>query len=364
MTASASAAPAGDVPRTLLFTGKGGVGKTTVAAATAVHAARGGRKTLVLSTDAAHSLGDALGHPLGPEPTEVEPGLYAQQVDPRVRLEQHWRTVQQSLLEALDELGVDPAAAEEMTVLPAAEEVLALLELRDQVRAGRWDLVVVDCAPTAETLRLLALPEALSGYLSRAVPVGRRVARAMRSGLVGSGAGDPVLSALRRLAGELADVRDVLTSPATSVRLVLTAESVVLAEARRTLTALALFGYPVDGCVVNRLVPDGDDPWRAARARRERDVLEAARESFGSVALLECPRHGHRACGRRRARRARRRALRRRWRGGGRRPLRGGRACHRPWRSSAAATTWCWCCGSRWPTGAPSTWPGVATTSS
>ncbi len=285
----APAAAGGDIPRTMLFTGKGGVGKTTVAAATAVHAARGGRKTLVLSTDAAHSLADALGQPLGSEPTEVEPGLYAQQVDPRARLEQHWRTVQQYLLQALEELGVDPAAAEEMTVLPAAEEVLALLELRDQVRAGRWDVVVVDCAPTAETLRLLALPEALSGYLARAVPVGRRVARAVRSGLTGPGAGDPVLAALNRLAAELAEVREVLTAARTSVRLVLTAETVVLAEARRTLTGLALFGYPVDGCVVNRLVPDGDDPWRKARARGERAVLESARESFGALLVRECP---------------------------------------------------------------------------
>jgi arsenite-transporting ATPase len=272
--------------RTLLFTGKGGVGKTTVAAATAVHTARRGVKTLVLSTDAAHSLGDALGVGLGPEPTEVEPGLFGLQVDPRTRLETHWRRVQEHLVAALDELGVDPAAAEEMTVLPAAEEVLALLELRDQVREGGWDVVVVDCAPTAETLRLLALPEALSLYASRAVPVGRRVARAVRAGVVGE-VGDPVMAALHRLAGELADVRAVLTAPTTAVRLVLTADSVVLAEARRSLTSLALYGYPVDAAVVNRLVPDGDDPWRSARARAEREVLGQARDSFGAVPLLE-----------------------------------------------------------------------------
>ena len=274
--------------RTLLLTGKGGVGKTTVAAATAVHSARRGLKTLVLSTDQAHSLADALAVPLGPVPTEVEPGLFGLQVDPRRRLETHWRQVQEHLVAALDEVGIDAAAAEEMTVLPAAEEVLALLELRDQVRGGRWDVVVVDCAPTAETLRLLALPEALALYASRAVPVGRRVARAVRAGLVGD-THDPVLTALHRLAGELADVRAVLTSPRTAVRLVLTPDSVVLAEARRSLTALALYGYPVDAAVVNRLVPDGPDPWRSARAAAERDVLRSARESFGDVPLLEVP---------------------------------------------------------------------------
>ncbi len=274
--------------RTLLFTGKGGVGKTTVAAATAVHGARRGLKTLVLSTDPAHSLADALAWPLGAEPTEVEPGLFGLQVDPRARLETHWRQVQEHLVAALDELGVDAAAAEEMTVLPAAEEVLALLELRDQVRDGGWDVVVVDCAPTAETLRLLALPEALALYASRAVPVGRRVARAVRAGLAGD-VRDPVMAALHRLAGELAEVRTVLTAPTTAVRLVLTPDTVVLAEARRSLTALALYGYPVDAAVVNRLVPDGPDPWRAARAATEREVLASARESFGTVPLLEVP---------------------------------------------------------------------------
>lgn len=274
--------------RTLLLTGKGGVGKTTVAAATAVHLARRGVKTLVLSTDQAHSLGDALDRPLGPVPQEVEPGLFGLQVDPRARLETHWRHVQEHLVAALDELGVDRVAAEELTVLPAAEEVLALLELRDQVRSGTFDAVVVDCAPTAATLRLLALPEALSLYLARAVPVGRRVARAVRTGLAGTGR-DPVLDALHRLAGELADVRAVLTDPATSVRLVLTPDSVVLAEARRSYTSLSLHGYVVDAAVVNRLVPAGEDPWRAARAAHEARVLADAADAFAGLPLLRAP---------------------------------------------------------------------------
>ncbi len=277
----------GAAPRTLLFTGKGGVGKTTVAAATAVHCARRGHKTLVLSTDAAHSLADAFSMPLGAQPTEIETGLYGLQVDPRARLELHWRHLQHHLLAALDDLGIDRVAAEELTVLPAAEEVLALLELRDRVAEGRWDIVVVDCAPTAETLRLLALPEALDGYLRRALPVGQRVARAVRAG--SRGGADPVLASVNRLAAELGDVRAVLTHPATGVRLVLTPDSVVLAEARRTQTALGLFGYGVEAVVVNRLVPDGDDPWRAARAAGEREVLAAVAESFAPLPILTGP---------------------------------------------------------------------------
>jgi arsenite-transporting ATPase len=278
--------------RVLLFTGKGGVGKTTTAAATAVHAARRGTKTLVLSTDAAHSLGDAVGVALTGEPTEVEPGLFAQQVDVRARAERSWRGIQEYLLSVLGTLGVDAAAAEELTVLPGAEEVLALLEVRDQVRQGPWDLVVVDCAPTAETLRLLALPEALSRYVDAALP-DRRLMRALRPVVDRTRAvpvpQDSVLDAVERLHAELAEVREVLTAPGTSVRLVLTPESVVVAEARRTLTSLALYGYPVDGVVANRVVPDGDDPWRAAWARSQAARLVEVRESFAPAPVLVCP---------------------------------------------------------------------------
>src|SRR5690242_19055907 len=157
--------------RVILFAGTGGVGKTTTAAATAVQAARAGVKTLVMSTDAAHSLGDALGVALGGAssgaPVDVEPGLSALQISPPHLLGESWRVVQDYLLSLLDTLGIDPVVAEELTRLPGSEEVAALLELRAQVGSGPWDLVVVDCAPTAETLRLLALPEALAWHLDR-----------------------------------------------------------------------------------------------------------------------------------------------------------------------------------------------------
>jgi len=279
--------------RVLLFTGKGGVGKTTTSAATAALAAFRGRKTLVLSTDPAHSLADAFGRPLGSAPTEVDTGLYAMQVDAQGAFERSWREVQSYLLVVLERAGVDALQAEELTVLPGAEEVLALLELRRQVASGIWDLVVVDCAPTGETLRLLALPEALNWYVAKVFPAQRRALRAMRP-LLSRVAGptvpaDGVFDAVERLHTELADVRAVLTAPSTSVRLVLTPEAVVVAEARRTLTSLALYGYAVDGLVANRVFPASEDPWTAGWVSAQAEQLSAVRRDVAPLPVLVAP---------------------------------------------------------------------------
>ena len=280
--------------RIVLFTGKGGVGKSTVAAGTAALAAAGGLRTLVISTDAAHSLADAYGVDVaamagrGGEPTPVAPGLFVQQVDAQLRFEQSWADIQRYLLSVLDAVGMDPVAAEEMTVIPGAEEVLALLELRQHARSERWDVIVVDCAPTAETLRLLALPEALGWYLERLLPIQRRLVKALRPVLNRAAGvpmpGDAVFDAITRLHGELDDVHALLSGPEASVRLVLTPEQVVLAEARRAYTSLCLFGYRVDGVVANRVFPAGDgDPWRAGWVAAQGEVLREVAQSFAGL---------------------------------------------------------------------------------
>lgn len=274
--------------RVLLFTGKGGVGKSTVAAGTAALAAAAGHRTLVLSTDAAHSLSDAFDAPVGSEPTEVADGLFVQQVDAQLRFEQSWAEIQGYLLAVLDVAGVDPVAAEELTVIPGAEEVLALLELRLQARSGRWDVIVVDCAPTAETLRLLALPEALGWYMRRVLPIERRVVKTLKP-VLSRAAGipmpeDTVFDAVERLHAELDEVRALLSGPEASVRLVLTPESVVLAEARRSYTTLSLYGYRVDGVVANRVFPaEGADDWRAGWVMSQDTVLEQVEQSFAGL---------------------------------------------------------------------------------
>ncbi|MEE3126180.1 MAG: ArsA family ATPase [Actinomycetota bacterium] len=273
--------------RILLFTGKGGVGKSTVASGTAALAAADGHRTLVLSTDAAHSLADAFGAPVGPEPTEVAPRLFVQQVDAQLRFQQSWADIQRYLLSVLDVAGVDPVAAEELTVIPGAEEVLALLELRLQAMSGRWDVVVVDCAPTAETLRLLALPEALGWYMHRVLPAERRIVKALKPVLTRAAGvpmpGDDVFDAIERLHAELEEVRALLSGPDASVRLVLTPETVVLAEARRSYTNLSLFGYRVDGVVANRVFPSGGDAWREGWVAAQDAVLAQVSQSFAGL---------------------------------------------------------------------------------
>ncbi len=174
--------------------------------------------------------------------------------------------------------------------MPGAEEVLALLELRDHAASGRWDVVVVDCAPTAETLRLLALPEALGWYIDRVLPVERRVVKALRPVLTRAAGvpmpGDSVFDAVVRLHAELDEVRTLLTGAQASVRIVLTPESVVLAEARRSWTTLSLYGYRVDGVLANRIFPAEDaDDWRAGWVLAQDAVLAEVEESFAGLPL-------------------------------------------------------------------------------
>ncbi|SDI01212.1 ArsA family ATPase [Nonomuraea jiangxiensis] len=277
-------------PRVLLFTGKGGVGKTTAAAATATLAAGRGLKTLVVSTDTAHSLADAL----AVEPGEIAPGLHLHQVDTQKSLERHWGELRDYAQGLLTELGLDEITSEEITVLPGAEEVIALLELREHAREGRWDVIVVDCAPTAETLRLLALPEALDWHVTKLMPVGRKIMRVVspfvRSVAHVSTPGEDVMSAGERFHRGLMEVRDLLTGDHASVRLVLTPESVVLAEARRTLTSLSLYGYRVDAVIANRVFPAGGaDQWRTQWVEAQSRLLTEAEQSFAPLPVHVVP---------------------------------------------------------------------------
>jgi arsenite-transporting ATPase len=276
----------------LLFTGKGGVGKTTVAAATAVRCAAEGRRTLVVSTDPAHSLADAFGRPLGDAPRQLHGDLWGQQLDTRVRLERSWADIRAWLLEVLAWAGVEGIEAEELAIVPGLDEIFALADLADHAESGRWDVVVVDCAPTAETLRLLSLPEVLGWYVERLFPVGRRLNRVVAPvlGRVTSlpVAGDEVFSAGQQVFDRLEAVRRLLAdADRSTVRLVVTPERLVVAEARRTHTYLSLFGYAVDAVVANRVLPDAvDDPWFDRWKAAHAEQLDAIEEGFAPVPIL------------------------------------------------------------------------------
>lgn len=268
--------------RVVLFTGKGGVGKTTLAAATAAHLAASGRPALAVSTDPAHSLGDALEAGLSGDPRELAPGLWAAHVDTRVLLDRSWTQLQGHLRTLLAGAGVDELVADELTVLPGVEDLLALGEVRRLAEGGPWEVVVVDCGPTAETLRLLGLPEALSGYVERLFPAHRRAVRGML--------GESTIGALDALAADLAALRDLLADHTrTSIRLVLTPERVVAAETRRTITALALHGLRVDDVVVNRVMPRPPPSLRGPAARWLRERHAEQQVVLGDLGALDLP---------------------------------------------------------------------------
>lgn len=281
--------------RVLLFTGKGGVGKTSIAAATALRTAADGLRTLVLSTDPAHSLADVFDQPVGDDPTPIAPRLQAAQLDAQARLEDNWRHIQSYLIALLRWGGVGDVEAEELSVLPGLEEIFSLIDVRRHADAGEHDVLVVDCAPTAETLRLLSLPDALGWYLERVFPLERVFSRVVRP-LLGEATSLPLpdehlLPSVERLHDHLEGVRSLLADAATtSVRLVVNAERVVIAEARRTYTHLSLFGFHVDAVVVNRLLPAAvTDPWfdrwKAVQAAHLADI----RDGFGDVPVRTAP---------------------------------------------------------------------------
>lgn len=279
--------------RIILFTGKGGVGKTSVAAATALAASDRGLKTLVMSTDPAHSLADSFDLPLGDDPTPIGGHLWGQQIDAQKRLEDNWREIQDYAVELLAWTGMSGIEAEELSLVPGLDELFSLADVRHQHDSGEFDLLIVDCAPTAETLRLLSLPEVMSWYIERVFPVERKIVKAVRPVLrrmrsLPPIASDSVFGAVERFYHRLDGVREILTDPrVTSVRLVMNAEKMVIAEARRTFTYLSVFGYRVDAVIVNRLIPDHvSDPYFERWKEIQAEHMNGIEGSFSPVPIL------------------------------------------------------------------------------
>ncbi|HEY6056756.1 MAG TPA: ArsA family ATPase [Candidatus Limnocylindrales bacterium] len=280
--------------RILLYTGKGGVGKTSVAAATALLCADRGYRTIVLSTDIAHSLADAFDVPLGPEPSEIVSNLWGQEPDVYFNIERYWKTIQAYVAELFSWHGLDEVMAEEMTVLPGMDELGNLLWIADHVDSGRYDVIVVDAAPTGETLRLISLPEASRWWVERIAPIGRRVSR-LGGPIIQRVIGLPmpeeaVFHAAERLLTRLDQLHRLLADPAqTSVRVVLALDKLSIAEAQRSFTYFHLFGYPSDLVVANRVFPEGVGGYFAGLRALQQRYLPVVSQEFAPVPVRTVP---------------------------------------------------------------------------
>jgi arsenite-transporting ATPase len=281
--------------RIILFSGKGGVGKTTLAAATGVRAASLGHRTLVMSTDAAHSLGDSLAMRIGPEPTRVAPNLEAMEIDVHHELEREFGPIRNFLTRFFKGQGLDEVVADEMAVLPGMEELFSLLRVAELAQAGHYDLLLVDCAPTGETLRMLAAPDVLRFYFRKVFPVQRLLARTVRpiAPMVTSLPlpEDDVFVAVKRLYERIERLDPLLRDPnITSIRIVLALEKMVIAESERLFTYLGLYGYSVDAVIANRVLPASFKGAYFERLGRSQAVhMRRVREGFSSMPVLESP---------------------------------------------------------------------------
>jgi len=281
--------------RIILSTGKGGVGKTTVAAATALRYAELGHRTLVISTDPAHSLGDAFDRPLGPEPTPIQRNLWGQEVNALEEIRANWGEVAAYLAALFASEGIDEVVAEEMAVLPGTDELCGLLQIRRHASEGRFDCLIVDCAPTGETLRLLSFPDAARWYMAKLFPWERRLMRTIRPAIQPLVdiplPRDQVFAGIERLFRRVEEVKQLLIDPRrTTVRLVVNPEKMVITETRRALTYLNLYGYTVDAVINNRIFPDEPGErlltrWRTIQTRYTKQI----REDFAPLPIWDIP---------------------------------------------------------------------------
>ena len=271
--------------RVILYTGKGGVGKTTVSAATAVACARKGHRTLVISTDAAHSLGDSLDREIGEHPTQIGDNLWAQEVNALREMEEHWDRIHEYALALMESWGVDDFVAEEMATPPGMEEVASLMTIKRHKAENKFDVVIVDCAPTGETLQLLAFPEVARWWLTKIFPLERKMWKVARPvlGRITSMPlpTDDLFDHVRDLLMDLDGMKQILGDPKVcTVRLVLNLEKMVVKEAQRAFTYLSLYDYLTDLVVVNRVLPpevqdEYFDAWRKSQQKYDEMVDHA-----------------------------------------------------------------------------------------
>jgi arsenite/tail-anchored protein-transporting ATPase len=279
----------------ILFTGKGGVGKTSVAAATAMRCAKLGHRTVVMSTDPAHSLGDSFDRDLGTQLTPITKNLWAHEVSALHEMERHWRKLHDYAANVFATQGLDDVVAEEMANLPGMEEIASLMWIKHYADRKEHDVIVVDCAPTGETLQLLMFPDAARWWLDKIYPWERKamkLARPVLQPLIDVPLPtDDVYASIKDLLLDLEGMKKVLVdADVTSVRLVLNLEKMVVKEAKRAFTYLSLFGYVTDAVVVNRTLPEGlqDELFRKWQAIHQRYAGEVE-QSFQPIPIFNVP---------------------------------------------------------------------------
>lgn len=281
--------------RIILYTGKGGVGKTTTAAATGILAAKRGYKALVISTDPAHSLGDSFDMELGPEPKEIMPNLYAQEVDVYYSVEKYWGKLTEYLQSLLSWMKVDEILTEEFSVIPGMEEVACFLWVQQHLQRKSYDVIIVDSAPTGETLRLLSLPDVARWWIVKIFPIERKVVKLIRPAMkVVTEMPLPeehTYDAIEDLFKKLDSIHKVFSNPEiTSIRLVLNLEKMVIKETQRAYTYLNMYNYPVDSVIINRIMPEElDTPFFEEWRKFQEGYREEVDELFSPIPAFEAP---------------------------------------------------------------------------
>lgn len=281
--------------RIILFTGKGGVGKTTTAAATAIKSAEEGKKTLIISTDPAHSLSDALNLQLEPEPTEISENLWCMEFDVYYSMKKHWGNMREMMKAIFKFQGVKNVVAEELSVLPGMEEGAAFLWIEKFYREKTYDVIIIDSAPTGETLTLLSLPQVTKSWLTKAFP-GQRFAVKTLGKVIRKTTGIPVdkgYDEMQQLFDKLETIQQVFLDPSIcSIRIVTNPERMVVQESKRAYSYLQLYGYNVDAVIVNRILPNVDAEFFAQYISKQKEYLEEIEESFYPLPIFKVPHQG------------------------------------------------------------------------
>lgn len=281
--------------RIIVYTGKGGVGKTSIAAATALKSARRGLKTLIISTDAAHSLGDSLDIELGSEPIKIEENLWAQEIDTIHEIEKGWGKVQEYLTILFTSKTVKDISTEELTVFPGMDELLSLIRILEHYKEGFFDLIVIDCAPTGETLALLSYPDLFRWWMDKLFPLKRKainLTRPVIEPLLGIPMpSDGVMGEIENIFNQLDEMKKIFTDrKSTSIRIVVNPEKMVIKEAKRSFTYLNIYNFNVDAIVVNRVIPnDIKDSYFTLWKEIQSSYIEEARQCFSPIPIMYAP---------------------------------------------------------------------------